>query len=210
MLSLVRSIVLTLGFTAVFAGAAGAQTALDPQLGAALRAGGHVIVLRHGATFSTQADTEPLNPRNIKKQRQLNPQGEAAAKALGAALKEMKVPIGPVVTSQFNRAYRTALLAGLPAPKKSIDVTEGGLVVPPDENNRRAAALRKLASTMPTAATNTVVVSHKPNIIDAFGKDWFEVKEGEASIFKPDGTGYKLIARMQMGDWQKLAAAGKQ
>lgn len=23
----------------------------------------------------------------------------------------------------------------------------------------------------------------------AFGKDWFEVKEGEASIFKPDGNG---------------------
>jgi hypothetical protein len=23
-------------------------------------------------------------------------------------------------------------------------------------------------------------VTHKPNILDAFGKDWFEIKEGEA------------------------------
>jgi hypothetical protein len=35
-----------------------------------------------------------------------------------------------------------------------------------------------------------------------FGKDWFEVKEGEASIFKPDGSGnYALIARVQIGQW---------
>jgi hypothetical protein len=46
------------------------------------------------------------------------------------------------------------------------------------------------------------VVTHKPNILDAFGKDWFEVKEGEASIFKPAGGGkYALIARVQMGQW---------
>jgi hypothetical protein len=45
-------------------------------------------------------------------------------------------------------------------------------------------------------------VTHKPNILDVFGKGWFEVKEGEASIFKPDGCGkYALIARVQIGQW---------
>ena len=33
----------------------------------------------------------------------------------------------------------------------------------------------------PTPGTNNVFVSHKPNIMDAFGKDWFDVSEGEAS-----------------------------
>jgi broad specificity phosphatase PhoE len=34
------------------------------------------------------------------------------------------------------------------------------------------------------------------------GKDWFEVREGEASIFKPDGNGkYSLVARVQIGQW---------
>jgi len=52
------------------------------------------------------------------------------------------------------------------------------------------------------------VVTHKPNILDAFGKDWFDVREGEASVFKPDGSGrYKLVARIQAGDWSKLAQA---
>jgi len=45
-------------------------------------------------------------------------------------------------------------------------------------------------------------VTHKPNILDAFGKDWFEIREGEASIFKPDGKGsYTLIARVPIDQW---------
>jgi hypothetical protein len=44
----------------------------------------------------------------------------------------------------------------------------------------------------------------KPNIMDAFGKDWFDVRESEASVFKPDGTGYKLDARVLAIDWDKL------
>jgi hypothetical protein len=90
--------------------------------------------------------------------------------------------------------------------RASADYTEGGLVVTPIENNRRGAALRKIAGTMPSAGTNIIVVTHKPNILDAFGKDWFDVHEGEASVFKPDGNGaYKAIVRIQAGDWSKLA-----
>lgn len=91
----------------------------------------------------------------------------------------------------------------------SIDITEGGLVVTPIENDRRAEAFRKMAGTMPEAGKNTLIVSHKPNIIDAFGKDWFEVKEGEASVFKPDRSGKAVLAaRVQAVDWIK-AASGK-
>ena len=93
--------------------------------------------------------------------------------------------------------------------EKSIDITEGGLVVSPNENNRRAQAFRKLARTIPPAGTDVVIFTHKPNILDAFGKDWFEVKEGEATIFKPDGSGYKLLARVDMADWSRIAKAAK-
>jgi hypothetical protein len=33
------------------------------------------------------------------------------------------------------------------------------------------------------------------------GKDWFDVREGEASIFKPDGERYSLVGRVQIGQW---------
>jgi broad specificity phosphatase PhoE len=181
----------------------------DEELATGLRAGGYVIVIRHGATHADQADTDPLNHDNVAQQRQLSAKGEEAAKALGAAFKAIGVPVAQAYTSRFNRAYQTAKLAGFDKVDKSIDLTEGGLVVSPNENNRRAGAFRKLASQVPPSGGNVVIVTHKPNIIDAFGKEWFEVKEGEATIFKPDGAGYKVVARVQMDEWPRIATAKK-
>jgi broad specificity phosphatase PhoE len=167
-----------------------------------LRGGGYVVVVRHGATHADQADTDPLNLDNVAKQRQLNDKGRADAKAVGDAFKAARVPIGKSISSRFYRAVETAQLIGGKAPEPTPDVSEGGQVVTPNENNRRAQALRTIAATPPAAGTNTLVVTHKPNILDAFGKDWFEIKEGEASIFKPDGKGaFTLIARVPIDRW---------
>jgi len=186
-----------------------AQAQIDPGLMQAVKAlqgGGHVIVFRHGATHADQADTDPLNIGNVAQQRQLNDQGRALARAIGEAMRKLTIPVGQVVTSQFNRAVETGTLLGFGTVTPTADLTEGGLVVSPNENNRRAAALKKLAATAPPAGANVVLVSHKPNIMDAFGKDWFDVREGEASIFKPDGNGgAKLVVRVQAADWGKLA-----
>src|SRR5205085_8038745 len=162
-----------------------AQTSSDVV--SALRTGGNIIVLRHGATFTDQADTNPLDPKDTAHQRQLNDSGRAVAKAMGEALRALKVPVGKVQTSQFQRAVETGTLLGFGEVSSTPDISEGGLVVSPNENNRRTAAMRKLASTPPPAGSNVILVSHKPNIMDAFGKDWFDVREGEASIFRPDG-----------------------
>src|SRR5262249_46408624 len=96
----------------------------DKALATALRAGGHVIVVRHGATFPDQADPDPLNHDNLAAQRQLNDSG----KAFGEALRQGNIPVGKVYTSKFNRAYETATLAGFTDIEKTADLTEGGLV----------------------------------------------------------------------------------
>jgi broad specificity phosphatase PhoE len=172
----------------------------------ALQKGGYVIVFRHGATHRDQADTDPLNIKNVAQQRQLNDSGRALAKSMGDALRALKVPVAQVYTSQFQRAVDTGTLMGFGEVKTSVDISEGGLVVTPIENDRRMQAFRKLASTMPPAAGNVVIVSHKPNIVDAFGKDWLDIREGEASIFRPDGNGsYRLIVRVQADEWSNLA-----
>ena len=173
----------------------------------ALRAGGYVILVRHGATFSDQADIDPLNLANVAKQRNLNDKGKELAKAFGESIRAAGVPVGEVYTSQFNRAYETAVLAGFKDIEKTANLSEGGLVVTPDENNRRAKALRDMLAKVPEKGKNDILITHKPNIIDALGKDWFDVKEGEASIFKPEGGRYRLFARVQMEDWPKIAAA---
>ena len=175
---------------------------------AALRDGGYVVVVRHGATYTDQADTNPLDPKDTAHQRQLNDAGRAAAKSMGDALRKLKIPVGKVQTSQFQRAVETGTLLGFGEVSSTADIAEGGLVVTPNENNRRTAALRTLAATPPPAGTNIVLVTHKPNIVDAFGKDWFDVREGEASILRPDGKGgYTLAARVQAAEWTRLAQA---
>lgn len=192
----------TLAILIALVGTAWSQT--SPPVGAVLqllRAGGYVIVVRHGATHTDQADTDPLNLDNVAKQRQLNDTGRADAKMVGEVFKAAAVPIGKSYSSRFQRAVETARLIGGKEPQATLDVTEGGLVVSPNENNRRTQALRALVAMSPEPGTNTLIVTHKPNILDAFGKDWFEIKEGEASIFKPASGTYVMVARVQIAQW---------
>ena len=191
------AVLLVLGLVAT---AASAQSAAE--IIGLLRGGGYVIVVRHGATHADQADTDPLNLDNVTKQRQLNDKGRADARAMGEVVRTARLPIGRSYSSRFQRAVETARLIGGKEPTATIDVTEGGLVVSPNENVRRAQALRALIAAVPDAGTNTLIVTHKPNVLDALGKEWFEIKEGEASIFRPDGNGkYALVGRVQIGDW---------
>jgi len=202
------ALALVLGLSAML-GMPGPAAADDKDIAQALRGGGLVIVVRHGATFADQADTDPLNFDNIAAQRKLNDKGKAQAKAFGDALRQARVPVGKVYTSKFDRAYQTAVMAGFTDIEKTADITEGGLVVTPNENNRRVEALRKMLGTAPQPGTNTILISHKPNIVDALGKDWFDVKEGEASIFRPENGSYKLVARVQMDEWPRIAGASQ-
>ena len=197
--------VTSVGLFTTFVMAAPAARADDKEIAQALRGGGLVLVVRHGATFPDQADTDPLNFDNIAAQRNLNDKGKALAKAFGDALRQAGVPIGKVYTSKYNRAYETAVLAGFKDIEKTTDLTEGGLIVSPNENNRRADAFRKMLAVVPQDHANTILITHQPNIVAALGKDWFDVKEGETSIFRPADGGYKLVARVQMEEWPRIA-----
>ena len=191
----------------LFAVCVSAQSADVKTLVPAMKQGGYVIVFRHGATNRDQADTDPLNHDNIAKQRLLSDSGMKVAVQVGDSFKKLGIPLGKVYTSKFHRAVETGKLVSGGDVTPSFDITEGGLVVTPIENDRRADAFKKMAGTLPEPGKNTLIVSHKPNIIDAFGKDWFEVKEGEASVFKPDGSGKAvLVARLQAVDWIKAAS----
>jgi phosphohistidine phosphatase SixA len=173
----------------------------DIDLAKALQAGGHVVVMRHAAADPDKADTEPLKFDAIKKQQPLTEQGRQGARAFGATLSAMRVTFGEVLTSRFHRAYQTATLAGFKSARPIIDLTEGSLVASPNENRRRSAALRKLVATQPPPGQNLLIITHKSN------KEWFEVKEGEASIFKVENNAYSLVARLQLDEWSRLAQA---
>jgi phosphohistidine phosphatase SixA len=179
----------------------------DGDLAKGLKAGGYVIVMRHAKSDPDKADTDPLNFKSAKNQQPLTEQGRTSAKAFGNTLRAIGVQFSEVLTSRYQRAYETAVLAGFKTAKPVVEVTEGSLVASPNENKRRATELRKLVATAPPLNQNRLIVTHKANIVGAFGKEWFEVKEGEASIFKVENGAYNLVARLQMEDWSRLAQA---
>ena len=203
----IAALVLAGGLGALLAAGAPAAAADDKELAQALRAGGLVIVLRHGATRTDQVDAEPVDFDNFGAQRNLSDKGKAAATAFGEALRQVGAPVGKVYTSQFNRAYETATLAGFKDIGKTSDLTYTGPSKSPEVNSSRTEAFRKLLGIAPSLGTNTVLVTHAPNIIAALGTDWSEVKEGEASIFRPANGSYTLLARLQIDEWPRLAAA---
>jgi broad specificity phosphatase PhoE len=199
--------------------AIGQPVSAQPEWVGDLRHGGYIIVFRHGATYTDQAKTDPMsnptkdpmsNPTTGKAaagERLLNSEGRAQAKSIGEAMHKLAIPVSVVMTSPLQRAVDTGKLLGFGEVATNPDLAEAGAAVAADENQRRANALRKLVAATPSSA-NLVIVSHKPNITEAFGRDWSDLSEGEASVFKPDGNGgYKLVVRIKADEWSKLAQA---
>ncbi len=89
------------------------------------------------------------------------------------------------------------------------EITDGSQVASPNENRRRAAQLKQLTAAILPIGQNRLIVTHKNNIMQAFGKEWFDVKEGEASVFRVEKGSYSLIARVQIDEWARIAQSLK-
>ncbi|HWY88503.1 MAG TPA: histidine phosphatase family protein [Gemmataceae bacterium] len=171
-----------------------------------LKKGGYVLFVRHPRTNPDQADTDPLNLDNIKAQRELSDDGRKQARALGESFRALQIPVEKVISSKFHRAQEGAKLLAVGEITTSVDVSEGGLVVSTRENQRRAKALRQLLSTPPAKGKNLVVVSHKPNLQDAAGKEFGDLDECEVVVFRPLGDGkFQAVARVGSEAWSQWA-----
>ena len=206
-----KSMLLPFAFKVLVLGgpAFGQSRPSDSELAQTLRAGGNVIVIRHGATNEDMADTDPLNHDNIAKQRQLSPKGEEAAKALGVAFKSIGVPRRPGFHEPLQSSLPNRKAGRLRQDRKEHRHHRGRPCGVTEREQPARCCIPQARELRAAGRKQQVFVTHKPNIIDAFGNDWFEVKEGEASIFRPDGSGYKLVARVQMDEWSRIAAASK-
>lgn len=159
----------------------------------ALRKGGFVLYMRHAETGIV---TEKCDQSN------LSVIGEESARNVGAALRELKIPVGAVRSSQPCRTADTARLLGLGAVETTEDLNP---VAPRPGFDIGAARSRRLAE-MPTAGTNTVLVSHLHGSIKK--EEWLHLEMAEIIVFRPDGNGHaEPVARMRLGGWPALTKA---
>jgi phosphohistidine phosphatase SixA len=128
-------------------------------------------------------------------QRNLDERGRDDARAIGAAIRALGIPIGKVRASPFCRTVETAELAFGRAEKTS-DV-RGGPAQPDDD--ARYAMLRKLLSQPPARGANDVIVSHGNPFYAVAGAPY--LAEGEAAVVQPTGDGFRVVARIRVEDW---------
>jgi phosphohistidine phosphatase SixA len=188
-------------------GAAGAQPLAGPALVSALRHGGYVLVMRHASSPFQIPDKSAADPDNVSLERQLDETGKQTSAAMGKALKTLGIPIGRVESSQTFRALQTAKYAGLHDPTPVAELTEGKQGMAADTEKARAAWLTHAAASAPRPETNTVLITHTPNLMAAFGEQAKDIAAGETMVFHPDGKGgTSLVARVTIDEWSKLAA----
>ena len=195
-----------LAFAVVIVGSVGstqAQTLSGAALANALKQGGFVLVMRHANSPAQPPAKADADPKNAKLERQLDTIGRDTARAMGEAVKSLRIPIGDVFSSPTFRAHQTVELAALGPAKDVTELDEGAAGMQAIPETARIAWLKTKISETPRAGANTILVTHAPNIKGAFDID---AAAGETLVFKPDGHGGATqVARIKIGDWPSLA-----
>jgi phosphohistidine phosphatase SixA len=183
------------------------------ELVSALKQGGHVIVFRHGATDDSQKDIYPLDFDDMKAQRQLSEKGRDMARQIGTAIRKLGIPIGEVYTSRLNRAIETGKLLSDKEVRPLDALTDSGagsaaaMANPAGGNAKAGLALREQVNAAPKAGTNTLIVTHKTNIADAFEKEASDVQEGEAFVYRSSASApAAFVSRVKPAFWIDQAA----
>jgi phosphohistidine phosphatase SixA len=175
------------------------SASLAPEaLAQGLRAGGYVLVVRHAHSPFQVPSAGEAEPGNPGRERQLDAEGKAAARALGAALRSMHIPIGRIYSSPAFRARETIELAGLASAMIVPQLAEGAHGMASSAEESHAVWLRQAVDRAPDARTNTLLVTHAPNILGAFGRGIAGGIEGnQILVFQPRaGRPARFVGRL--------------
>ncbi len=184
-------------------GTSHAQALSGEALVKALRQGGYVIVMRHASSPREAPARQTANADNVNHERQLDEAGRASAIAMGKALHQLKIPIGEVFTSPAYRALETVHLAHFPDPRTVPELGDGGQSMQ-GVMEAQAAWLQRKITQFPTR-TNTIIVTHFPNMSRAFPQWTSGLADGEALVFGADGRGgTTLMTRIKIEEWPRL------
>ena len=166
-----------------------------------LRKGGYVLYFRHTSTDFNQNDENMKSFEDCANQRNLIDKGRAEARAVGAAIRELGIPVERVLASPFCRTVETAQLMFGRAEK--MQEVRGGPSAP--AGSERYAGLRKILATPIGAGSNLAITSHGNPFYSVAGPPY--LAEGEAAVIRPLGTDFQVIARIRADSWEALKNA---
>jgi phosphohistidine phosphatase SixA len=179
----------------------GAQPPPVAPLLDALGRGGFVIVVRHARSPREAPDERTANRDNLDRERQLDDAGRADATAMGQAMRDLAIPIGVVLTSPTYRALETVRLAGWPNAQAVPELGDRGQSMQ-GVTEKEGAWLRSRVTLLPIG-TNTILVTHLPNITQAFPEHATGVADGDALVFGRGKDGASVVGRIKIEQWPR-------
>jgi phosphohistidine phosphatase SixA len=171
----------------------------DGALVQALRGGGYVILMRHAAT-EAKLDADTVDLGDCATQRNLSPEGRAAARAIGGRVAALGLPIGDVQASPYCRAMESARM--IFGHADAVSGLRDHAVKDAAARAEAAVTLRPLLAAPPAQGKNNVVVTHGFNAKSVTGLD---LLEAEAVVVKPDGRGgFTIVGDIKADAWNSL------
>ena len=165
----------------------------------ALRSGGYVLYFRHTSTDFGQNDEKMTGFEDCAQQRNLTEAGRSEARAIGAAIRALRIPIGDVLASPYCRTRETGNL--IFGRAKVTPAVRGG---PAQADADRYAELTILLATRVTPGVNLAITSHGNPFVAVVGGPY--LAEGETAVIEPRGTdGFRVVARISKDGWLALA-----
>jgi hypothetical protein len=164
------------------------------ELRSQLKLGGFVIVFRHGATDWSKKDQLPIQDWNDRsKQRLLSDLGRQQSRDIGEVFRQLRIPVGTVLSSPYFRAREFAQIA-FGKYQQTLSLLDG-----------RREDFEKLFNQVPTKGTNTIFSAHQLPLVNLGYFKMNELEEGSCGVFKPDGKGHvEHVAHMNVKDWKSL------
>lgn len=171
------------------------------QSGAAIeaaRAGGVIIVCRHGITDSADENEQTLDYADPSTQRRLSREGERQSEALGRAFRELGIKAAEVVASPMQRTRRMAELMFGMVSTDSVWHTRGN-------NYAAQRELRRALLSVPVPGGNRVIISHIGTLQSVLPEP-NTLEEGDCAVLRPAAASFTVLGRVPWRAWIDVAA----
>lgn len=174
----------------------------------ALQGGGYVIYFRHAQTDWSQhddvrgpGDWTSCDPERM---RQLSREGRETARAVGAAMRRLDIPVDAVHASEYCRCVQTAALLDVGPVRTTRDILNARAAEYVGGREALARSARRRLATPPPGGSNTVLVAHGNVFLMVAGA---RPPEGGAAVVRPEGDGrFTLVGILPAATWIATAA----
>jgi phosphohistidine phosphatase SixA len=156
----------------------------------ALRAGGHVALMRHSDAPGGVGDPPGFRVEDCATQRNLSAKGKADAEKIGSRLKGEGIAFEKILSSPWCRCIDTARLLNLGTVE--TEATFGNVVVLKDQRETLTTGARALIARW-TARGNLLVVTHGANI-QALTGAW--LASGEIVVVRGGSDSVEPVGRL--------------